>query len=355
MDENSPLSSPLPPASKPEPSSGSAASAASAPTPAPPRQAVPGGETGDPGGKPASKANVLLGFFRDVGAFYWSQRAGLKAYLLEYILDARFSGNRQREIRITPDNTSDAAELTEWGWDVKLPDCCVVCGEPTKRDWSAQTERFENLKGAFWLPIVTTLCATVLAVFFWNKWIILLGPLAGMLLGYLSRSQTKVKLRFRRCQKDADNKRFPHTRCFSNLLIVGVGSSIVRQKWIQERHGNLEIVVPVDIAHPDESTAPEAAPWGTPTAEPEPIQMAEEVHSTVQIDEPPRMFERSGSGGSDLFSSEGTWNSESALKPTTGPQPLQPFSANELVIQPNPDATTVPLEGDTDDSPKGIV
>lgn len=261
-------------------------------------------------------------YVRKVVGYYWSHRALLKEYIAVHVLKLKPSENRQREIRLKIDDNIAGAEFDDRGWKVRLPDCCVVCGQRTSRDWEQEISRHENLAWALYAPLFGAAAGVLVAVMF-GKWLLPVGIVAGFALGYQFRSQTPVELTFRRCEKDQGNKKLPRVRLFSDVLIIRVGQTSIRQRFL-----GLEMAVPTS----DEGMDDDAGGTSRPAAEeaaPLTMALAEEVHGTVQIDERPRL-NANVEEGADAFFPEGNSNSSRADQPAT-PEPLAPYSQGNVI------------------------
>ena len=174
----------------------------------------------------------------DCCAFYWSFRRELWWQLRRRIPFAASPTPSAYEVRLS----AMADEGFAWdgvAWVLSLPDCCVVCGEQTDREWSTETRTVDNFTRPFWSPlvglaggVVSWLCLPAIPGF---GAMCLFGALAGTAVGYFARRQVRVELHLRRCDKHVGNTELPSLRAFSDQLVVGFGKGSVRQEFASQR------------------------------------------------------------------------------------------------------------------------
>lgn len=270
-----------------------------------------------------------IDYAQKVFRYYWSNRELLKEYVAVHVMNIKPSGYRQREIQISSEEPIPGADFGKDGWKVQLPDCCVVCGRRTDRDWQTDSSVQENLAAPLWAPVLGTAAGLLLAVLVWSRWMLPVGIVAGFALGYRYRSQTRVEVRFRRCEQDSDNHKFPRVRLFSDLLIIRVGQSSVRQKFL----GLQMVVAASDEASSEETAAAEAGP---PAAEPSRIAIAEETHGTVVFDDRPRLAPDTEPSGDAWFPEQGAETRSAESTPAA--TPLAPYSQGTVFPAPAAEA-----------------
>ena len=106
-------------------------------------------------------------------------------------------------------------------------------------------------------------------IFCWSsegRWLIPLGVLIGFLVGYPSRGETIVAIRFRRCREHLNRTRYPALRTFRKTLIIGVGD---RKVWRRFYYGDRDMETPV-IVPPDFTTVVESQRSPSEQGDPKP-------------------------------------------------------------------------------------
>jgi hypothetical protein len=204
-------------------------------------------------------------YLKRVALFYWTERSELWWLAREYAPILKESGTR-REIRVSEDDATHAIAFDDEQWHVDLPDCCVVCGEPSDRDWNVEQRSVPNLTWTFWSPLVGLLLGLVAWFVFSQRWLILVGLLAGFLVGYRKRGEAVVAIRFRRCREHLNRTKIPRLRTFRNTLVIGVGD---RKVWRRFYYGDRDVETPIAVP-PDFSQAvkEQADPWSERDARP---------------------------------------------------------------------------------------
>ncbi len=185
-------------------------------------------------------------FARNATKFYWQNRRALWMLLAEYVPVFREHGNR-REIRVSRDDEHDKVAFDDGQWNVELPDCCVVCGEPADRGWNNEQRSVPDLTWPLLAPFFGFCGGLVLFFFFWSSWskyFIPLGLIAGFVVGYRRRGETLVAVKFRRCREHLNRTRIPRLRTYRNVLIIGVGDRAV---WRQFHYGKSDIETPIPV------------------------------------------------------------------------------------------------------------
>lgn len=208
-------------------------------------------------------------YLREVALFYWFHRSQLWQLFSEYAPFFKEHGNR-REIRVSQDDENDKVQFDGEQWNVELPDCCVVCGEPADRAWNSEQRTVEDLTWPLLAPLNGLLLGVLLAVFFWtgwSRWLVLLGLFVGFLLGYRLRGEVPATIRFRRCREHLNKTGIPTLRMFRNLLIIGVGD---RSVWRQFHYGRTELETPIAAPPPLPSSAAYSPPDVSEKPEPPP-------------------------------------------------------------------------------------
>ncbi|HEX4069863.1 MAG TPA: hypothetical protein VHX68_01785, partial [Planctomycetaceae bacterium] len=227
-------------------------------------------------------------FLKRAADFYWSQRKELREMATEYLTFLKEPGTR-REIRVTADEQHDAVKFENDQWQVELPDCCVVCGEPANFDWNREQRSIPDLTWPFLSPILGLLAGIVCWILdsdSHGRWFIPLGLFAGFLIGYRVRRERIVTIRFRRCREHLNKTKIPSLRVFRRTLIIGVGD---RKVWRQFYHGERDLETPLSVP-PEFSQAIQSA-QSTPT-EPNPGPS----YPTIKLIDDSEMEPREGSG-----------------------------------------------------------
>jgi hypothetical protein len=215
------------------------------------------------------RSKTLWRYIRDVAEFYWLNRRPLWQLFAEYVPFFREHGNR-REIRVSEDDNHDKVVFDGELWQVERPDCCIVCGEPADRSWNSEQRSVPDLTWPLLAPIDGMLLGTLVAVFLWSswsKWMIPLGLVAGIFVGYRLRGEVPVTIRFRRCREHLNRTSIPRLRTFRNVLVISVGDRAV---WRQFHYGKSEIETPINVPPPLPSTPSETPQDVTERHEPPP-------------------------------------------------------------------------------------
>jgi len=205
------------------------------------------------------RAAAAWQFLRAMSEFYWTNRAGLWQLFAEYVPFFREHGNR-KEIRVSGDDKHDKVSFDGELWSVELPDCCVVCGEPVDGRWNSEQRSVPNLTWPLLAPLNGLLLGFVIGVIFWTgwiRWLMPLGLLAGLLIGYRLKSEVLVTVRFHRCREHLNRTRIPTLRTFRKSLIIGVGD---RSVWRQFHYGKSGIETPLALPTDPPATPSEIPP-----------------------------------------------------------------------------------------------
>jgi hypothetical protein len=196
---------------------------------------------------------------KEVAVFYWKHLSDLRQLTTEYLTFLQDPGAR-RELRISADDKNDHVQFDGAGWQVELPDCCVVCGEAADCDWNSEQRSVPNLYWPLWAPLLGLLLGIAAAIFLWDewgRWLIPLGIFIGFLVGYQVRSETLVAIRFRRCREHLNQTQLPSLRTFRKTLIVGIGD---RKVWRRFNYGDRGMETPITVPPPMPAVArPESA------------------------------------------------------------------------------------------------
>ena len=184
-----------------------------------------------------ARSGIVVGLreLKTAAAYYWAQRDGLWRLLGEYVTFFKEHGTR-KEIWVSRDDDYEGVSFDGSSWRAELPDCCVVCGEPSDEPWSEEERSVPILSWPLWAPIVAAGIGFVLGVYFGNRWILPISVPAGLWIGYRRRDETCVRVRFRRCRQHAEKKSIPRLRFCKGALVIDVGHRAVYRKfWERER------------------------------------------------------------------------------------------------------------------------
>lgn len=173
---------------------------------------------------------------RSVAHYYWTHRIGLVLLFAEYVPFFKEHGTR-REIWADRDQPLRSIGCTDGVWRVRLPDCCVVCGEPTGEAWIDEDRQVPDLTWPLWLPLLGSAAGFVAAVYLGNFWPLPLGGLSGLGAGFHLRRQCRVELRFRRCADDAGHRVLPRVRLAKGRLVIDVGHRSVYRRFRELEEG----------------------------------------------------------------------------------------------------------------------
>ena len=248
--------------------------------------------------------------------------------------------SEQAEIRLSAHEDYENATWNGTRWDVRLPEQCVVCGEPTEGDRTEQVRSVPNLTWQLWAPFAGLGVGIVLGLFFWNKWLLPISIVVGFILGYLCRRETEVRVRFSRCGRHARDPRYPKLRFTPDLLVVLVGRRSVKLAFSGGKWSGTGVAVTPPPARRDE---------------PAPIPLADEVHATVLQPPPPETTTELPAGAVDTAEvkpSEAVAESEeSTAPPSTDSLPPPPAPA-ELAEEARP--LPMPKEEPLQDRPEPV-
>jgi len=192
-------------------------------------------------------------YVRAAALFYWGQRKELRHLATEYLTFLKEPGTR-KEIRIKASEQNEAVSFDGTQWRADLPNCCVVCGELTDCDCNREQRSIADLTWPFLLPFLGLLFGIVCWLFVFDvggRWMILVGLLAGFLVGYALRRETLVTVSFRRCREHLNRTRIPWIRIFRSTLIIGVGD---RSVWRRFYHGDRDFESPIAAPVPPDFT-----------------------------------------------------------------------------------------------------
>lgn len=258
----------------------------------------------------------MLAEVRKTLDFYLANRKALgMAYADRFALLPK-SMSAGRDIRLSEEDHDDDATRTDAGWDIRLPDCCVVCGEPTDRDWQNEVKSVLDLSWPMYAPLVGLVGGVVLNWYFDTRWGLPLALIAGFVAGYRGCRQLEVQLRLKRCAEHVQRVNVPGVRAVAGDLVVRVGNRRVKQKFKNPEASGWEMATPKGPGTPDET--PSVFPTADNIPEPgiiEPGQLMKlddgpitgQVHSFQQMP---------GETGSILSPSDDA--ARDANKPTNG-------------------------------------
>jgi hypothetical protein len=183
---------------------------------------------------------------RTVGEFYWANWRELRQLVVEYLSFLQEPGTR-REIRVSKEDNNESVSFDGTQWRADLPDCCVVCGEPTEGHWNSEQRSVPVLTWPLFGPILGVLAGLFAWVLLWSSagaWLILVGLFFGFLVGYHLRGEAIVSVRFRRCREHLNRTRYPSLRVYRNTLVIGIGD---RKVWRRFYYGDRSIETPLTV------------------------------------------------------------------------------------------------------------
>lgn len=229
----------------------------------------------------------LLAEFRTTLDFYIANRKALGMAFADRFALLPKSVSAGRDIRLSEEDHDDDATRTETGWDVRLPDCCVVCGEPTDREWLNEVKPVLDLSWPMFAPVVGLCGGIVLNWYFDNRWCLPIALIAGFIAGHRGSRKLEVRLRLKRCAEHSQRTTVPSLRAVASDLVVRVGNRRVKQKFKNPEVSGWEVATPKESSSVDETPSP------FPFADniPEPGQMMQlddgpitgQVHSFQQM------------------------------------------------------------------------
>lgn len=152
-----------------------------------------------------------------------------------------------REIELLPEETYKSATFDETGWTVRLPPCCVVCGQQTESGDQTQAMTVDDLTQPLWVPVGFAIAGLVLSWWFWSVWLLLVLLPAGLLVGYRTRREVPVRVTCRRCEDHSLIRTVPRFRLVGENLYVGVGHKKVVELFAKKN--TPEKVRPGPTAH----------------------------------------------------------------------------------------------------------
>ena len=250
---------------------------------------------------------------RPVFRFYWSQRGQFRDYLGEYFKDFRDLDDQRKEIRLTEREERGKFERTETGWSVKLPKCCVVCGDkPTGEKFSEKSD----LADLYWplrAPLIGLGSGLLSWLLFGSYLAVVLFPIIGLSAGYALRRTRSAQIKFRRCSEHLVSD-LPQLRWFEDTLIVRTGHASVRKRFFA----------------PDKFVPVQDLPPVSPKPRPDqaPIKLAEQTSATVIHDVQPAL---------------GSVNRELPREPS--PPPEQPQLTEDATLPQPADVESKELSG----------
>ena len=266
-DEDLPLTAPVPsvPVPPPAPVHTEVQAVPVSPAPSPPVAPVAGTSPVPP--RPAPGKELLekakpgfgqaLKYVQDTARFYSRNASAIWR---------RFSTSAEdpREIELLTEESYKSASFDETGWTVKLPACCVVCGQPTDHADTEQATAVEELSQPLWFPVGFAVAGLLISFWFWTIWPLLVLLPVGFLVGYKMRKQIEVRVTSRRCDEHALVRTVPRLRLVGENLYVGVGHKKVVELFAKKN--TPEKVRPGPTASVPESGL--GGGWETPPPKP---------------------------------------------------------------------------------------
>lgn len=176
----------------------------------------------------------LYGQVRKSIQYYWNRRKSFRTYIIDHSPSFIDIDKRSREIHLERHQRSLLAEYEEGqGWWVELPDCCVVCGRPTKMPWVDEERMVEDVGRLIKVPIYIAAGSFVLSFFIGGWLLFIAGSITGILVAPRLQHSERVEVRLRRCKKHLDQTKIPRLRLFPNKLILRVGTKSIRSKFYE--------------------------------------------------------------------------------------------------------------------------
>ncbi|GEM_PF-3340653 len=185
-----------------------------------------------------------------VATYYWTHRHDLWQRFLEHTPHKHVSPDRHREIRLSAQESYETAQKIEGGWEIRLPNCCVMCGAKTDADEQSETRTVPDVAWPFWAPLAGLGAGVILSLWFWTPWWLLLLFLVGLVIGYVGRGEMQVQLRLRRCEKHTTFTAIPRLMCLGENIVLYVGQEKVRQRFLRKNRAEPEIVEPFATPKP---------------------------------------------------------------------------------------------------------
>ncbi len=163
--------------------------------------------------------------------YYWSIRPALREQLRQWLRTLLLRRGPQREIRIKPSGVYKTAHRDEGAWIVRLPDSCVVCGEPPAGPRVVHDRQVDDITGPLLAPILALVLTAALTLLTgWPLWVLIVLPL-GFFIGYLLRAKTAVRLQYKRCGDHHGVRSIPWVFAFGGSLVIRTGHWVVGEQF----------------------------------------------------------------------------------------------------------------------------
>jgi len=191
------------------------------------------------------------------------------AGILQFLIDWRNQPGAN-EIWLRTEHLDSRVEHVDGGWQVQLPDCCVVCGDPA----AGNSRRIKIDVVDYSLPTAVLGLGLIVGFsvgFFFVSILLVLVIVGGAAVIALRLPRpTVVQLDYGMCAAHTDRDDLPAARLHSQTLIVEVGAQSVRRMFAtrgsQGAPGTVVVptkgysaVPPIMLAKP-ERTVPESIP-----------------------------------------------------------------------------------------------
>ena len=191
--------------------------------------------------RPPNPALAALLAVRDaiqaVITFYWSRRAAIGQYLLDFVPLYQSHRMAQKEIRLYSYQRKANASFGDDGWRVQLPEWCVHCAT-TDCSRVRKLRHLEHLKWALALPLLTFLFSIPVALWRFNFWWVPVISILGFPLGRWLTKTIDVRIEYYCCAEHRDNKDLPKLRLFGDQLVIRTGHKSIRRKFLD--HAKVE-------------------------------------------------------------------------------------------------------------------
>lgn len=219
----------------------------------------------------------------------------------DYVRDLIGSSISRAEIKLRREHESAQFEWNHQNWSLQLPDCCVVCGDSTDRNWIDEESSVLDIRPAIFLPVIAFVLSLIAfgAGFPWL--IVFIAPLAACMFARNACVELPGRIRYRRCTEHLGKTAYPDVRAFRlhhDTLIVRVGRRSVMNAYFESvresagKHAGKRPPKPQFAESPPKKTA-EPTPQrttiplsDTPAAPVEP-EAAEEPDDTILLQDLP--------------------------------------------------------------------
>lgn len=185
------------------------------------------------GEAPGEARAVAAGRVRDFVDFYRGRIPRLWRGFVTFVPFLHDPDIERRELRFDPRVDLPTDEATG-AWLVKLPDLCVICGEPAGGAWIDEPRRAWDLtRLVAWLASGFALGLVLLVTV--HPIVAGLALVAGLVLGYVRRRSRLVRIRLRRCTQHAAVVEDPEAYIILGRLVVRTGAWRVKRQWLVDR------------------------------------------------------------------------------------------------------------------------